>query len=383
MKIVIILGTRLNLGGGMEYYFKEFADFLNGRHEVTIVEAACGQEFTDLKKDFNSAKIITTGNRKGFDFPSLRDFLIFRKLFTDNDVVYYHSGAWNIIYCMFLQFLTRTPVVGIAWFLTDAKKRFNKENAKTGDSAKARFASWLFGPSFIKFGRFFKSYQVVSHEDFIYLSQKYGKKCHISEITFGIETSKYGICPKEKRFTILYLARLDYQKGADLLPELVTKLSTRLKEFNFYIVGDGPYYERIDELRKIYNNVQTFGYVSKQTDWDRYRNFLCSAHVFISPIRYAGTTIIALEALASGTPVVEFESTGTVERIREGYNGYMAKSKSEMIDRIIDVYKLWSAGSGYDELASNALISAKSFEQKDKFQQVEQLITETESNYKK
>lgn len=382
MKILIILGTRINLGGGMEYYFKDLAQFFNGRHQLTIVEAASGAEYTDLKRYFSNARIVTVGNKNGFDLPSFKDFKSLRKLFLENDVVYYHSGAWNIVYSAILQFLTGTPVVGLAWFITDAQKRFKRGNKLANDSPKAKFATWFFGPSLVRIGRFFKRYQVVSHKDYVYLAKSHKDQERVREITFGIDTSSYDLCEKEGRFTVIFLARLDYQKGADLLPEIFEKISSRIRDFKFRIVGDGPYLELIKELKRTNDNVEMFGYVSKQSEWVRYRKYLCSAHVFISPIRYAGTTIIALESLASGTPVVELECTGTVERIKDGYNGFIVQNIDEMAERISEIYKEWSEGSGYDEMSLHAVESAKLFEQSDKFIEVENLLIETASTKK-
>lgn len=360
----------------MEYYFKDLASFLKDRHQVTIVEAEGGSEYTDLKKHFNGARIVSIGNKSGLDLPRLKDFLKMRKLFIQSDVVYYHSGAWNIIYCFILQFLTGTPVVGLAWFLTDAYKRFGKQGRSNGDSAKARFATAIFGPSLIRFGTSFKKYQVVSHEDYVFLADYFRNTTKVEEITFGIQTSKYLPCEKPDIFTVLYLARLDYQKGTDRLLELVQRLNSSIDNYNFYIVGNGPLFNTVEKLRATFTNVKYFGYVNKEEEWEKYSHFLCSAHVFISPIRYAGTTIIALESLASGTPVVEFNSNGTNERIKDGINGYKVGSIQEMANKILEIHKKWSEGQGYDELVVNAINSAKNFELSDKFQQVEQFLVE-------
>lgn len=383
LRILIILGTKLNLGGGMEYYFKDLASFLAPRYDITIVEAESGPEYTNLKGHFHGVKIVSLGNRSGYDLPSISDFVKLRKLFIQNDVVYYHSGAWNIVYSVLLQYLTGTPVLGISWFLTDAAKRFEKENKSRSDSPKTRFATIVFGPSLIRLGRFFKRYQVVSHEDYVFLTNLWKDNQKVREITFGIDTKRYKTCQKEDKFTILYLARLDYQKGADRLPELVKLLNARIEDFNFQIVGDGPFMPQIKTLEHSYKNVQVLGYVSKETEWDKYSRFLCGAHVFLSPIRYAGTTIIALETLASGTPVVEFESTGTKERITDGYNGFKVHSVTKMVDKVFEIHRKWTKGDGYDQMVKNATISVKRFELQDKFHQVENLLIETSVTRKK
>ena len=376
MKILIITGVRLNLGGGMEYYIADLVNNLYKKHEFTIVESESGKEFVDLKSKLKHANIISLGNRLGLDLPSFLDFIKLRNLFLKVDVVYYLSGFWNEIYSFLLQFLTGTPVVGFSWFLTDSEYRFKKNKLKENESIRARLGTIIFGPSLIKIGRFFKKYQVVSKKDYDYLCNRWNNRSKIKEIEFGINLNEYGHCQKKPLFTILYMARLDYQKGADLLPNIYEMIRNKILEFNLIIIGSGRLEKAIRELSKQNTNIEFKGYISKNDNKNLYLEYLCSSHVLISPVRYAGTTYTAIESLASGTPVIEFDVTGTRERIIGGYNGYVVENLAEMADRILDIFVKWQDKENYAVMSENSKKSAQKYNLREMLEKVEQLLLE-------
>lgn len=376
MKILIITGVRLNLGGGMEYYIADLVTHLYKKHEFTIVESESGREYVDLKSKLKHAKIIALGNRFGLDLPSILDFLNLRKLFLKVDVVYYLSGFWNEIYSFILQFLTGTPVVGLSWFLTDSEYRFKKNKLKANESARAKLGTLVFGPSLIRIGRFFRRYQVVSKKDYDYLCNRWNNSEKIREIEFGINLSKYTTCHKKTVFTILYMARLDYQKGSDLIPEIFKQVNKKIQDFRLIIVGSGKFEQTLKILAKQNKNIKFKGYISKEDSTKEYMDNLCSSHVLISPLRYAGTTFTTIEALASGTPVIEFDVPGTKERISNGVNGYVVEDLDEMVDRIAEIYLKWLDRNAYEIMAENARKSAQKFDLFDQIRKVEQLLLE-------
>ena len=374
MNILIITGVRINLGGGMEYFIKDIIDHLGKRHHITIVEAEFGPEHTNLKEKINGADILSLGNRSGFDIPSLSEFLKLRRLFLRNDVVYYLSGAWNEIYCIILQFLTGTPVIGLSWFLSDIEFRFGKYRKREGNSARARLGTFFFGPSLIRLGKFFRMYQVVSHKDYLYLTKRWKDSGKVREIPFGIDIARYKPCKKRERFTLLYLARLDFQKGADLIPTIYAGIKNKIENFKLIIVGDGKLKGILEEFARDKPEIELRSYIGKESNWGEYSLLMCSAHLLLSPLRYAGTTFTSIEAMAFGTPVIEFDVTGTRERINNGIDGFVVNDEREMIDRIISVYKMWNDSNTYDAFSESALKKAAEFNVKERMDDIEAMF---------
>ena len=82
------------------------------------------------------------------------------------------------------------------------------------------------------------------------------------------------------------------------------------------------------------------------------------------PSRYEEFGLVALEALASGTPVIAFNSAGPSEFIENGSNGFLVKDVGEMAQKIIQMYELWVSQVKYKTIVNNCLHTAKKFDWK-------------------
>jgi glycosyltransferase involved in cell wall biosynthesis len=109
-----------------------------------------------------------------------------------------------------------------------------------------------------------------------------------------------------ERRDLLYIGRLEFeQKGLDLLVDaleivLRARPGTRLR-----IAGDGPGGERLAQLlssRGLAGAVDWLGRIEGRAKWDALRR----AAVVLMPSRFETFGLVALEAMAVGTPVVGF-----------------------------------------------------------------------------
>jgi glycosyltransferase involved in cell wall biosynthesis len=172
----------------------------------------------------------------------------------------------------------------------------------------------------------------------------------------GVDTFSYTCCFKKRdKFTVLYLSRLEYQKGADFVPYLVQRLTS--KNLEFWVSGRGSMEKLISQIKS--DKFRWWGY----TPEDLKKELLMNSHVAIFPSRGEAFPLTGLEAMASGTPVVTFDIPGPREYVVNGYNGFLVRSLEEMVEKVNKLYSLWKSGSQeYWEMCKNARKTAERFD---------------------
>ncbi len=118
----------------------------------------------------------------------------------------------------------------------------------------------------------------------------------------------------ENRDGLLFVGRLVSVKGADLAIEALRRLRERGVDTTLSICGDGP--ER-DTLERQVQAADLEGAVTFEgwTDPDELADRYGRAELLLVPSRYEPFGIVALEALASGCPVVATETGGLPEAV--------------------------------------------------------------------
>lgn len=118
----------------------------------------------------------------------------------------------------------------------------------------------------------------------------------------------------EGRDGLLFVGRLVSVKGADLAIEALSRLRAQGVETTLTICGDGPERGRLeDQVRRAgLGGAVTFeGWTDPDELVDQYR---CS-QLLLVPSRYEPFGIVALEAIASGCPVVAARTGGLPEAV--------------------------------------------------------------------
>ena len=120
---------------------------------------------------------------------------------------------------------------------------------------------------------------------------------------------------KSKKVRVLSVCRFVSQKNIkDTL-----KIAEKSKSLDFYIIGDGPLWEEINNIisRRKINNVYLLG---EKQDVFRY---LYSADIFLSTSLYEGLPISILEAMSVGLPIIASNVVGNRDTIENGKSGYL------------------------------------------------------------
>lgn len=161
--------------------------------------------------------------------------------------------------------------------------------------------------------------------------------------------SRYAL-PHER--IIYFVGRLVPEKGVQVLLEAVHKVLAHCPDAKFVIAGTGPFQ---DFLRQKANDlglgpkVLFAGYIN-EADRDMLYKI---ADVAVFPSLYEPFGIVALEAMAAGTPVVVSDSGGLAEIVKNDEDGLWAitGSANSLADRIIEILRNPSLA---EKLAQNA-----------------------------
>lgn len=123
---------------------------------------------------------------------------------------------------------------------------------------------------------------------------------------------------------IFNVGRMVYEKGADLLVETAPQVLSQAPDAKFVIGGRGPLFpslsQRIDAMN-LHDKVMLTGFLS---DEERDQLYV-AVDVCVFPSRYEPFGIVALEAMAAGTPVVVSDVGGlgaVVEHNQTGLTAY-------------------------------------------------------------
>lgn len=119
---------------------------------------------------------------------------------------------------------------------------------------------------------------------------------------------------------LFYVGRLVREKGVQLLLQAVSRLREEHPAMTLMIAGKGPMREELEHLACQYgiaNQVRFLGFID-----DEHRNVLFRmADVAVFPSLYEPFGIVALEAMAFGTPVLAADTGGLREIVRHQENG--------------------------------------------------------------
>ena len=153
---------------------------------------------------------------------------------------------------------------------------------------------------------------VRKHRRFISVSQGIGDRLkelnpdlHVEVIGNGVDPAVWNSEPRLGK-DVLFIGRLEYgHKGLDLLLEAWAHACNRV-DGNLLIAGTGPDAERLRTAIRdagLSERVQMLGWLSG----DKKFQALSDARLLVVPSRHETFGLVAIDALAAGTPVIAFD----------------------------------------------------------------------------
>ncbi|HIQ49842.1 MAG TPA: glycosyltransferase [Nanoarchaeota archaeon] len=342
--------------GGTEIFLKEFCRYLERKgHKITVITSYLvkGETgFTTYKIKSSPICISHMQQLPGITTP----FLLFNHKLEKRikeilekekiEIAYinniYHLSFSTIRACL-RKNLPLILDVHDYWPVCFSKDKYylGKKFCKTQDTLKCsfclftkyKFPVFLFFP-FLKIEKEWrkkfleKLKTIIVHSKFVkkvLQSTEEFKNKEINVIPYPllVSFSKRIKKPKiEKELRLLFVGRVEFNKGADLLLKIAKKLKNKKINFRIDVIGRGKLMKKLDKKEL---NIHVHGFLGKE----RFKYFE-KAHILLAPSRWPEPFgIVALEAAAYKTPVITLEfSGGLAEVVKENKIGLLAKENN-------------------------------------------------------
>ncbi|SIS07091.1 glycosyltransferase family 4 protein [Williamsia sterculiae] len=145
----------------------------------------------------------------------------------------------------------------------------------------------------------------------------------ITVIHNGIDTTAWPYRPRRERSgpaQLLYAGRLEYEKGIQDLLAALPRIRRSHPGTTLVIAGDGTQETWLRELVRRHRVTRAVTFDGR-VDHARLESLLADSAAIVLPSRYEPFGIVALEAAASGTPLVTSTAGGLGEAVTDGVTG--------------------------------------------------------------
>lgn len=150
------------------------------------------------------------------------------------------------------------------------------------------------------------------------------------------------VVPLGERSEIVFTGRLIERKGV----HDVLEVARARPGLSFTVAGTGPLTPLVESAARSMPNLRYLGFVDQETA----RTVIRSARAVLVPSRWAEPAgLVALEAMAVGTPVVGYRRGGLADYVRDTGGGLVtdvsAIELARALDRLCDGAELWESCS--------------------------------------
>lgn len=175
---------------------------------------------------------------------------------------------------------------------------------------------------------------------------------------------------------LLSVSRLTEQKGIMYLLDVVGELVKTLPDLICTVVGEGPLKKQLvaeSKRLKLEKNIKFVGFM----DRNRLKKLYQGSTIFVSTSIYEPFGLVVLEAMASGTPVVGFNTGGMGEIISGGGTVVTPGDTRSMADSIL---KTISDKNVLRKMSASGIAKAKRYDWDKVVSELELLYESTISN---
>lgn len=149
------------------------------------------------------------------------------------------------------------------------------------------------------------------------------------------DLAQFGIPPASR--TLLFVGRLDPQKGPFVLLAAAKDLLARYSDLHVLLVGEGPLGEKLRAWVAKENLPSRIHFAGRRNDVP---SLFRAADLFVLPSLWEGLPNVVLEAMAAGVPVVATRVEGVSDLLIDGRTGLIVPPDSaadlgEAIDRLL------------------------------------------------
>lgn len=150
---------------------------------------------------------------------------------------------------------------------------------------------------------------------------------------------------KISKFTIINLARVEYQKNPIDFIELAKIIIQDNPNVEFIWAGEGSLLEQAREKVNKYNLQDSIKFIGFS---DRKDELLNKANLFLSTSYYEGLPFSVVEAMSYKIPLILSDIVGHKDLVVVGNNGYLFKEKDylcvkQLVEKIMNNEELWNS----------------------------------------
>ncbi len=135
---------------------------------------------------------------------------------------------------------------------------------------------------------------------------------------------KYEILEKRKTIKILFLARIEREKGIFEMLKAFHELTHKIKDIELIIAGEGKDFEELKKVTLNEKNIQLLGHV----EGEEKINLFKECNIYVLPSYSEGLPISVLEAMAFGLPVITTNVGGLKYFFQDQKMGYLTEPKN-------------------------------------------------------
>jgi glycosyltransferase involved in cell wall biosynthesis len=173
------------------------------------------------------------------------------------------------------------------------------------------------------------------------MARRFSPSLSVETIPNGVDTELYA--PLEghsiaDRCRVLFVGRLTYQKGLDVLVEALHGMAAHVRP-HVTLAGDGNARTHLERKVKgfgLEDDIRFAGWRDRHEIPDLYKK----TDIFVLPSRHEGMSNALLEAMSAGLPVIATDIAGSEELVSHGENGLLvpvedAPAFSEALTRMV------------------------------------------------
>ena len=266
----------------------------------------------------------------------LQNMLFFLKVpFTKNETIIYGTAPYDFKFLWYSLLKNKNNLI------------YHTSHHKWGDDSSSVFLYGVLTPIFKKYWqKILKSKNVkivsVTKESKNTLKNNFALLATIHQIYHSIDLDKFIIKSKryDDKLKVLFVGRLVYEKGLDILVDVIEKVDS--DKFDFTIVGDGNYKDKISSIFEK-ENVNYLGWVSNK---EKIASIFKEHNILLNPsIKHKDWEelfgIVNIEAMSSGLVVIASNHIGPKEIIEDDVNGILVEENNSevIINRLNKLYE--------------------------------------------
>ena len=156
----------------------------------------------------------------------------------------------------------------------------------------------------------------------------------------------------DDEFLLLSVGRLEENKGFHVMLEALATLGDGRPSWRWVLVGDGPWRQELARTAAgsgVGSRIMMRGREDEPTLHAWYE----AAQAFVHPTLYEGSSLVTLEAMTHGLPVVASRAGGLPDKVRPGENGWLVRP-GDALELAQALRELFAAGDRLPSLGARS-----------------------------